>query len=160
MPSPYIVRPLTTAQVAQAFPLLAVLDPGLTLERWSDYATAFVEPSEDAEPRRIMTAQNAQGYIYGLASCRRRCDLHHGCVLEVENFVSLDLTGNKVAANALLTVIEALAREWGCGHISLSLLDPRMRSNLSAPRQPATSLFDFAGYHEEPFRLGKELHRH
>ena len=132
----------------------------MTLERWSDYATAFVEPSEDAEPRRIMTAQNAQGYIYGLASCRRRCDLHHGCVLEVENFVSLDLTGNKVAANALLTVIEALAREWGCGHISLSLLDPRMRSNLSAPRQPATSLFDFAGYHEEPFRLGKALHRH
>lgn len=160
MPSPYIVRPLTAEQIAQAFPLLVVLDPGLTFDRWSDYASAFVEPTQDAEPRRIMTVQNAQGYIYGLASCRRRCDLHHGCVLEVENFVSFELTGNKAAANALLTVIEALAREWDCGHISLSLLDPRMRSQLRAPHEPATSLFDVAGYHEEPFRLGKELHRH
>ena len=160
MSSPYIVRPLTTAQIAQAFPLLVVLDPGLTLDRWSDYASAFVEPSQDDEPRRIMTVQNQEGYIYGLASCRRRCDLHHGCVLEVENFVSLDLTGNKVAANMLLTEIEALAREWACGHISLSLLDQRMRGNLRVPDEPATSLFDLAGYQEEPFRLGKELHRH
>ncbi len=157
MPSPYIVRPLTAAQVAQAFPLLVVLEPGLTLERWSDYASVFVEPSQDVEPRRIMTVQNSQGYIYGLASCRRRCDLHHGCVLEVENFVSLDLTGNKVAAKALLVVIESLAREWDCGRISLSLLDPRMRDTLRAPEEPATSLFDFAGYQEEPFRLGKAL---
>ena len=159
MANPYIVRPLTTDQIAQAFPLLAVLDPDLTLERWTDYAAAFIEPSKDG-PRAIMTVQNAQGYIYGLASCQRRCDLHHGCVLEVENFVSLDLTDNKVAANALLTVIESLAREWGCGHISLSLLDAGTRGNLRLPRQPATSLFDFAGYHEESFRLGKELHRH
>ena len=157
MPSPFIVRPLTTAQIAQAFPLLTVLEPELTLDRWSDYASAFVEPLQDAEPRRILTVQNAQGYIHGLASCRRRCDLHHGCVLEVENFVSLDLTGNKLAANALLTVIESLAREWDCRRISLSLLDPRMRDTLRAPEQPATSLFDFAGYHEEPFRLGKSV---
>ena len=160
MPSPYIARPLSSGQIAQAFPLLAVLDPELTLERWSDYAAAFVEPPDDAEPRRIMTVQNAQGYIHGLASCRRRCDLRYGCVLEVENFVSLDLTGNKVAANALLKVIEALAREWGCQHISLSLLDPRMRRHLRTPHRQATSLFDLAGYHEEPFRLGKELLRH
>ena len=157
MPNPYIVRPLTTAQVAQAFPLLVVLEPGLTLDRWSDYASAFVESAPDTEPRQIMTVQNSQGYIYGLASCRRRCDLQHGCVLEVENFVSLDLTGNKVAANALLAVIESLAREWDCGRISLSLLDPRMRDSLRAPQEPATSLFDFAGYQEEPFRLGKAL---
>jgi len=157
MHSPYIVCPLTTAQIAQAFPLLVVLEPELTLDRWSNYASAFMGPSHDVHPRRILTVQNSQGYIYGLASCRRRCDLHHGCVLEVENFVSLELTGNKVAANALLTVIESLAREWDCKRISLSLLDPRMRDTLRAPEQPATSLFDFAGYHEEPFRLGKAL---
>ena len=157
MRSPYIVRPLTTIQIAQAFPLLVILEPELTLDRWSDYASAFIEPSPGAEPRRIMTVQSAEGYIYGLASCRRRCDLHHGCVLEVENFVSLDLTGNKVAANALLKVIESLAREWACRRISLSLLDPRMRDTLRAPEEPATNLFDFAGYHEEPFRLGKAL---
>ena len=157
MPKPYIVSPLTNAQIGQAFPLLVVLDPGLTLDQWSDYAAAFIAPSPGAEPRRIMTVQSSQGYIYGLASCRRRCDLRHRCVLEVENFVSLDLTGNRVATNALLTVIESLAREWDCQRISLSLLDPRMRDSLRAPEEPANSLFDLAGYQEEPFRLGKAL---
>ena len=121
MHSPYIVCPLTTAQIAQAFPLLVVLDPELTLDRWSDYASTFMEPSHDVEPRRILTVQNAQGYIYGLASCRRRCHLHHGCVLEVENFVSLELTGNKVAAKALLehnsSPTEAEIKEWMMGNL-------------------------------------------
>jgi hypothetical protein len=101
MASPYIVRPLAPERIAQAFPLVMALDPGLTLDRWSRYAASFVRSLEAPEPREILTAQNKQGYIHSLASCRMRRDLRHGRVLEVENFVSLDLTGNKLAAQAL-----------------------------------------------------------
>ncbi len=157
MAGPYIVRPLAPERIAQAFPLVMILDPGLTLDRWSRFATAFVRSLEAPEPREIITAQNQQGYIHGLASCRVRRDLRHDRVLEVENFVSLDLTGQKCAARALLKGMETLAQDWNCSHICLSLLNPRMRDYLRDTHGPAGDLFDCAGYREEPFRLGKDL---
>jgi hypothetical protein len=157
MASPYIDRPLAPERIAQAFPLVMALDPGLTLDRWAHYVAPSIRSLEAPEPREILTAQNKQGYIHGLASCRMRRDLRHGRVLEVENFVSLDLTGNKLAAQALLKGMEDLARDWNCRHICLSLLDPRMRDYLRDAHRPAGDLFDFAGYREEPFRLGKDL---
>ncbi len=157
MAGPYTVRPLAPERIAQAFPLVMVLDPGLTLDRWSNFAAAFVRSLDSPEPREIITVQNEQSYIHGLASCRLRRDLRHDRVLEVENFVSLDLTGHKCAARALLEGMEALARDWNCSHICLSLLNPRLRDYLRDTRRPAGDLFDCAGYREEPFRLGKDL---
>jgi hypothetical protein len=157
MAGPYIVRPLDQERIAQAFPLVMVLDPGLTLDRWSRFATAFVRSMDSPEPREIITVQNEQNYIHGLASCRLRRDLHHGRVLEVENFVSLDLTGHRCAARALLEGMEELARDWNCSHICLSLLNPRLRTYLRDAHSRAGDLFDCAGYREEPFRLGKDL---
>jgi len=157
MAGPYIVRPLAPERIAQAFPLVMILEPGLTLDRWSHFAATFVRSLDLPEPREIITAQNEQGYIHGLASCRLRYDLRHDRVLEVENFVSLDLTGHKCAAHALLEGMEALARDWNCSHICLSLLNPRLRDYLRDTRRPAGDLFDCAGYREEPFRLGKDL---
>jgi hypothetical protein len=157
MAGPYIVRPLAPERIAQAFPLVMILDPGLTLDRWSRFATAFVRSMDSPEPREIITVQNEKGYIHGLASCRLRRDLHHGRVLEVENFASFDLTGHKCAARALLDGMEDLAGRWDCSHICLSLLNPRLRTYLRDVRNSAGDLFDCAGYREEPFRLGKDL---
>ena len=84
-------------------------------------------------------------------------DLRRGNVLLVENFVSLDLTGGRSAAAALIRAAEQRARVWDCDILCLSLLDPRLRHCLCDVRHPAAELLKTAGYREEPLRLSKHL---
>ena len=156
MRGPYDARSLTPEQIPQAFPLISVTAPGLSLERWEDYASSFFGPSGPAMTGEIVTVQNAEGYIYGLAICNPRPDLCHGRILEVENFVSLDLTGGRRAASVLLKAAEDRARAWDCACICISLLGID-NSEPCARGHPAVLLFQTAGYVGESKRLAKSL---
>jgi GNAT superfamily N-acetyltransferase len=151
MSETYHVQPLAPEQVAQAFPLVKAIVPDVTLERWLVYAGPFLQQPEGQAARRILTVQCDKGYIHGLAFCRCKPDLRLGCILEVENFVSLDLIGGKRAGRALLKAAEQQARDWGCGHLRLSLLDGETRGH------PVTAEIRNSGYCQEPDRLAKQL---
>lgn len=156
MNDPYVVRALRREQIAQAFTLVRLLDPGLTLDRWWVYASQFVGAGQNAR-RGILAAQNEQGYIHGLAFYRIGPDLRHDRILEVENFVTFDLTGGRRAASTLLTGVETWAQRQRCCRIRLCLLDPKLRQALRDPANPQSDLFQTAGYEDEPFHLGKSL---
>ena len=155
MRGPFDARALTRDQIPQAYPLISITAPGLSFERWADYAASFFGPAGPAMPGEIVTVQNAERYIFGLAICRPRLDLCHGRILEVENFVTLDLTGGRRAARVLLSATEDRARSWDCDCICVSLLgngaDPRVRGH------PAIPLFQTSGYVGEAKRLAKTL---
>lgn len=153
----YIVRPLDADQVLQAFPLIRALDPHLTLELWSRYAAPFVTPVDVPDRRRIITVQNEQGYIHGLAACRLTPDLHDKRTLDVENFVCLDLTGGRKAAAVLLEAAETTAQDWRCSVIRLSLLEPRLCTHRPYRPQLEVGLLEAAGYKEQPFRFSKSF---
>ncbi len=155
--NPYIVRPLDAKQVAQAFPLVRILDPHLTLDSWLSYAQAFIEPSRNFGRRDIITVQSRQGYIHGLAACRLKPVLHGGRVLEVENFVCLDLTGGQRATSTLLRATESCARNWNCSYIRLSLLEPRPDAGQPDRNRVAIDLLEAAGYREESALFGKSF---
>ena len=123
----YLARPLSDDQIAQALPLLQLIDPTLTHERWYDYARLFFCAAPRGEKHDIITIQNGKGYIYGLAFCRLRMDLRDGRVLEVENFISLDLSGGRRVAAALLDALEARAQAWSCDRICVRPPDPQLR---------------------------------
>ena len=158
MSNHYIARQLTPNQIAQAFPLVEILDAGLTAEQWSNYATALTGSSGRLSDRGIITVQNDQGVIYGLSAYWLRRDLRRGNVLEIENFAALDLMGGRSAARTLLGALEKLARRRNCSCISINLLDPHMRRWLREPLHPAVELFRAAGYRGEPMRLRKCFH--
>jgi GNAT superfamily N-acetyltransferase len=151
MSETYHVWPLAPEQLVQAFPLVKAIEPDMTLERWLVYAGAFLQHREGQAARKILTVQCDKGYIHGLAFCRCKPDLRLGCILEVENFVSLDLTGGKRAGRALLKATEQQARDWGCGYVRLSLLDDETRHH------PVTATIRSSGYRQEPDRLAKQL---
>lgn len=155
MSSHYIAKQLTPNQIAQAFPLVEILDAGLTAEQWSDYATAFTGSSGRLKDRGIITVQNDQGVIYGLSAYWLRHDLRRGNVLEIESFATLDLMGGRSAARTLLRALEKLARRRNCSCISINLLNPHMRRWLREPHHPAVELFRAAGYRGKPMRLRK-----
>lgn len=154
---PYIVRPLDAKQVAQAFPLVRILDPHLTLDGWSSYALPFIERPRELDKRDIITVQSRQGYIHGLAACLLRPVLHGSRILEVENFVCLDLTGGRRAASTLLRATESCARNWNCSYIRLSLFEPRLDEGQQDRNRMAIELLEAAGYREESTMFGKSF---
>jgi hypothetical protein len=151
MSETYHIRPLAPEQLAQAFPLVKAIEPDMTLERWLVYVGTFLQHREAQVARKILTVQCDRGYIHGLAFCRFKPDLRLGCILEVENFVSLDLAGGKRAGRALLKGTEQQARDWGCGYVRLSLLDGETRHH------PVTATIRGSGYRPETDRLAKQL---
>lgn len=158
MSSHYSAKHLTSNQIPRAFPLVEILDAGLTAEQWSNYATALTGASGRANDRGIITVQDDQGVIYGLSAYWLRRDLRRGLVLEIENFAALDLMGGRSAARTLLGALEKLARRRNCSCISIDLLNPHMRRWLREPLDPAVELFRAAGYRGEPMRLRKCFH--
>jgi hypothetical protein len=151
----YVVRPLGVDQIAQAYPLILIFEPELTQAQWSDYAGALIARDDAAEDHSIITVQSTQGAIYGLSVYWLRPDLRSGRILQIENFVVLDIAGNRKAAVVLLQALEELARRFECSCVSLSLLNPQMRKWLREPRNPAMDVFRAAGFRGEQLRLRK-----
>ncbi len=155
MSSVYVVEPLTRSQVAQAFPLVSVLDSGVRESQWVEYANAVLDKQDAGGSEGILAVQNERGHIYGLSVYMVKQNLNRGQLLEIENFAVADLLGGKPAARALLAALEKLARKRNCYCVSLGLLNPKMRRWLREPNHPAADLFRTAGFSGEPLRLRK-----
>lgn len=147
MPGQFVVRPLDLDRVAQAFPLVSILEPGVSYEEWRDYAEASIASAEAGLGHGMITVQSAQGHIFGLSSYRIVRDLKRRRVFVIENFAVVDLLGSKRAARALLQALAALARKHGCTCLSLGPLDPAMRSSLHAGERPPGDIFSHLGFH-------------
>ena len=83
--------------------------------------------------------------------------LHGSRILEVENFVCLDLTGGRRAASTLLRATESCARNWNCSYIRLSLFEPRLDEGQQDRNRMAIELLEAAGYREESTMFGKSF---
>lgn len=124
----FTAKPLARQQIDQAFPLVNAVAPGLTVQRWRDFAARALPdappsdgPSAAVVGRGIMTVQNDRGYILGLFS-HGVCDhLRLGRVLGVDNLMVADMFDAGGAMEALLEAMKRLAREAGCVAIHTDL---------------------------------------
>lgn len=175
MTGAYLVRPLEQDQIPQAFPLVSMLDVALTMEQWQDYAAALIQPAGMREVRRrdagaagrpevpdapheghrMLSVQSEQGHIYGVSAYWLKPDLRRERVMEIENFAVVDVTGTRRAARVLLDGLEALAREWDCSCIVISLLNPMIRRRLRDEQEATVDLFKATGFQGDYMRLRK-----
>jgi hypothetical protein len=151
----FVVKPLTLEGISQAFVLISIFDPALSQDAWCRYAAAIVESADNGLARGIMTVQSQRGYIYGLSVHDLKHELRRGRILEVENFVVVDMIGAKPAAGLLLESLEGIAREQQCHCMSLRLLSPQIRRSLRQSNGTRTDILKAAGYRGEPLRLRK-----
>jgi hypothetical protein len=149
----FVVKPLTRAGIPQAFVLVSIFDGTLSQDAWCHYATAIVESADNGLARGIMTVQSQRGYIYGLSVHDLKHELRRGRILEVENFVVVDMVGAKTAAGLLLESLEGIAREQQCHCMSLKLLSPVVRKALRQSNGTRRDILKEAGFRGEPLRL-------
>jgi hypothetical protein len=109
--------PLEAAEIDQAFPVAALMLPGLSLADWRAMARAG----------EVLRVRNANGYIVALCVAQVA-----GGKMRVEHAIALDLVDSRAAADALAAAVEAAARERGCAAIHARLADPALQARFAA----------------------------
>jgi hypothetical protein len=137
--------------------LLSIFDAALSQDAWCRYAAGIVESAGNGLARGIMTVQSRRGYIYGLSVHDLKHELRRGRILEVENFVVVDMVGAKPAAGLLLESLEGIARDQQCHCMSLKLLSPVVRRALRPANGTRRDILKEAGFRGEPLRLRRCL---
>lgn len=119
------VQALNSEKVDQAYALVRVVSPRISLESWRDFAGALLSPSEAPESG-ILAVEDGRGYIKGFVGYVVDRDLEHGRTLLAKNFVALDGTeeGRKAVAFVLINATEDLARDKRCGFIRTIVHEP------------------------------------
>ena len=153
MPDRYVAKTIDARQIDQAFPVVQSCVPGLDIARWRRFAAELVGSGAAARRRGgIVTAQLGRGYIHGLFCYMVVPSLCHGRVLQVENFVALDMFDPAATADRLMAAMEELARELGCGAIHVMMRDRRQGGRLQVLER-----FQETGHETEGLHLCKPL---
>ena len=147
------VRSLMASQFRQAFPLIQLIIPYVTLESWVQYAHAFCRG--DCGAAGMLSAQAEDGYIYGLACYRVVPDPQFSRTLVVEHFVALDLFDGSATARALIDAIERMAHDQHCAQVHLTLPQARIEFGETDGSLPGS--IRGAGYDVNSVTLCKRL---
>jgi hypothetical protein len=149
----FAVRALRESELPQAFPLVHALIPRLRLEAWVRYARALGEV--DGARAGVMSAFDEQGYICGLFCYRMETGLEHGPKLLIEHACALDIIDRQGAIDALLGVVDDLARALFCAQIDVHL--DQAQVVLSVPHGPFISALRARGAILNGIRLSKPV---
>ena len=148
------VRSLIGQAIAQAYPLLQLTLPDLTLEEWTRFAGHHLAGSETAEGG-ILTVVDERGFILGLLDYTLDRELSHGRTLMVKTFVALDFldTSRKDVATVLILAMEKLADQRGC-----SAIHTLVHQSDTEPRQAwIMDLLQIHGHKPKRVNLSKTL---
>jgi hypothetical protein len=113
------IADLDDSRIALAWTLITSLHPDLTLENW----TIFCKKNIVSSPLDIgiLTAEDSRGYLHGLYSYSLLEDFKRGKVLEIKNFVAVDLYGRSSVAEQLIASMEKRAQHLKCAYYQVIL---------------------------------------
>lgn len=159
-------EPLAEDRIAQAYPLVRMVAPGMTLHEWRKRALVYVHATEarpagrkgtngkaaGQAPCGMRAIRNRDGYIHGLFSYRVEADSAPPRLL-VEHFIAFDLLARAELVATMLEVIDALARAHGCATIHTPIGD----GALMAIDDPVIAWFVAGGHRREGDRMAKAV---
>lgn len=124
MSKKFVVKPLGEGQMLQAFPLVQNAVPHLTMDEWLDYARSMQDKSPAADSKTgVMSAQNSDGYIYGIYCHEVRNDIQRGRILKISNLVAANLYDAAGIMDRMIDSMLSIAREQDCAAVQVDLPD-------------------------------------
>lgn len=151
-------RRLTADRMAQAFPLMQLVNPNLSFDGWQRYV-AYRTQSEVKEPSGILLIEDTSQHIAGLFGYLIELNLQHGRVLVARDLVTLALFEHQ-RCQTLRTIVETmeeLAETNSCSAIhTVTVMPPSCED----PTMPFAELFAAAGHRREPWGYCKLLAPH
>lgn len=140
----YVVKPLGKGQVLQAYPLVQTAVPYLSLEQWMAYAETLCAGRRAPSETGVMSAQNPDGYIYGIYCHEVETDISRGRILKVSNLVTANLYDSAGIMDRMIDSMLDMARDQGCVAVQVDL--PKELANGPQPVEGAASQLRDAGY--------------
>ncbi len=154
IPNCCTAKPLAAEQIDQAFPLVRLLAPTLSLEHWRGFARAMTQPpSASAGRGGIVVLADAAGYLFGLFSYVDCPDLLHGPTLQVDNLVIAHLVECREATQVLEREMRDIARRLDCRGIHVRLARPPA----AEPEGDVAGFLRASGYQAEGTTLCRTL---
>lgn len=151
-------RKLTADRMAQAFPLIQLVNPNLSFDGWERYV-AYRTHNDVEEPRGILLIEDPSKHIAGLFGYLIEPNLQHGRVLVARDLVTLALLEHQ-RCQTLRTIVETmdeLAETNSCSAIhTVTVIPPTCEDTCV----PFTELFAAAGHRREPWGFCKLLAPH
>ncbi len=125
LPAQMKARSLDLEKIEQAYGLVRLANPGITLETWLDFASSQMSPSKAPESG-ILAVEDERGYILGLVGYTVDHDLQHGRTLLAKNFIALSYTEERrrIVAFSLIEAMEDIARKKQCRTIRTIVHEP------------------------------------
>ncbi|WP_282605521.1 hypothetical protein [Pelagibius sp. Alg239-R121] len=146
---------MTADRMAQAFPLVQLVNPNLSFEGWQRYA-AYRTQSDVKEPSGILLIEDGSEHIAGLFGYLIDLHLQYGRVLVARDLVTLALFEHQ-RNQALRTIVETLdelAATHSCSAIHTITAKPLSCEDTNVP---FVQLFAAAGHRCEPWGFCKLL---
>jgi hypothetical protein len=141
----YVVKPLGEGQVLQAYPLVQTAVPHLTLEQWIGYAEQLCGRWHAAEcGSGVMSAQNPDGYIYGIYCHEVENSIKLGRILKVRNLVTANLYDSAGIMDRMIESMGSKARDSRCVAVQVEL--PESVGMGPRPVDGTVSMLQRAGY--------------
>lgn len=150
----FVIGPLPASRFRQAFSLIRLTAPHLALESWLRYAEALCRP-DGGGSGGMVSAEDEDGYIYGMFCYRVAPDPQLSRTLVVEHFIALGLFDRSATTRALIDAVEHIARDRQCVQVQLAL--PGARIELGKIDDSLHSSLGRAGYEVDGLRLCKRL---
>lgn len=146
-------RELTADRMAQAFPLVQLVNPNLSFDGWQRYA-AYRTQGDVREPGGMLLIEDGSQHIAGLFGYLIDLNLQHGRVLVARDLVTLALFEHQ-RCQTLRTIVETLdelALIHSCAAIHTLTARPLSCEDASGS---LGDLFAAAGHHSEPWGFCK-----
>ena len=124
MSAHFVAGPFDRQHIAQAFPLISLEVPGLTIDRWRAFARARLASGQHGGNHGMLTVRNPAGYIHGLAIFEIVDDLCLGRVLLVSHLVTARSVGSGEAVSVLIAAMKKVARAHDCVAVRAALPMP------------------------------------
>ncbi|HLW92515.1 MAG TPA: hypothetical protein VKS78_14615 [Roseiarcus sp.] len=121
MSTSYVIEPIDSKTIDQAYPLVRATGPAPLLDEWRQLCRSFDWPSIDHDVKgdreEIIVARNAQGYVKGLCVYSVRAHSTYGRVVDVPFFVVASAADGEGVAAELLNFLRSKCDESVCSGI-------------------------------------------
>ena len=148
-------RELTADRMAQAFPLVQLVNPNLSFDGWQRYAEYRTQAVVRA-PSGMLLIEDGSEHIAGLFGYLIDLNLQHGRVLVARDLVTLGLFEHQrcQTVRVIVETLDDLAEAHSCTAIHTLTANPLSCEDTSGP---FVDLFAAAGHRAEPWGFCKLL---
>ncbi len=121
----YTVAPIAPGQVDQAYVLIRLADPAMTLEEWRETCGAgghsFSDGAGSWPVSQVLVAVGPRGYLHGLSLIGRMRYADGARTIEVEALLAPSALDAQGVCGALLHALAVLCREHGCERLTVGM---------------------------------------